>query len=67
MDWITKMNTALLYIEENLEEEIDISAIARIACVSTFHFYRLFYILTGITVTEYIRRRKLTKALFSSG
>lgn len=62
MEWITKMNMAITYIEDNLEDEINISSVAKVACVSTYHFYRLFDILSGISVGEYIRRRRLTKA-----
>ncbi|QUI24039.1 AraC family transcriptional regulator [Vallitalea pronyensis] len=64
MDWLTRMNHALEYIEENLTEEIDKQHIAKLACCSEFHFYRLFSFIAGISLGEYIRHRRLTKAAF---
>lgn len=38
------------------------SMIAKVAYSSTFHFQRMFYMLTGTTVAEYLRKRRLTLA-----
>lgn len=62
MDWPQLLSEALDYIEENLTGEIDISKAAGIAGYSLYHFQRLFLIVTGMTVGEYIRRRRLTLA-----
>ncbi len=62
MDTLNAYNNALSYIEEHLEDEIDIEAAAKIAYCSAYHFRRMFSYLSGISLTEYIRRRKLTKA-----
>lgn len=64
MDWIQKMNQALTYIEENLTEEIDFGVVAQKACCSSYNFQRMFSFITDITLAEYIRRRRLTKAAF---
>jgi AraC family transcriptional regulator len=60
MEWLECMNNALCYIEEHLTEETDIKAAARAAASSPFHFQRMFHMLTGLTVADYIRRRRLT-------
>jgi len=60
--WIEGIQKAIDYIEENLTEEMDIQDIAAKACVSAFHFQRIFYILCGFTVGEYIRNRRLSIA-----
>ncbi|MFB5675027.1 GyrI-like domain-containing protein [Paenibacillus terreus] len=62
MEWLTRMKDALDYIEEHMEEPISASDIAKAACSSTFHFQRMFHMLTGMTVAEYIRKRRLTLA-----
>ncbi|MDP4096319.1 AraC family transcriptional regulator [Paenibacillus sp. P96] len=62
MDWLTRMKDALDYIEDHMEEPVSISDIAKTACSSTFHFQRMFHMLTGMTVAEYIRKRRLTLA-----
>lgn len=62
MDWLTKMNSALDYIEENLTDEIDLNVVCRKACCSSYNFQRMFSFITDITLAEYIRRRRLTVA-----
>lgn len=62
MDWLQGMTKAIDYMEEHLLEPIVYDEISRAAGVSTFHFMRLFNILTGFTVGEYIRNRRLTLA-----
>lgn len=62
MDILTRMNRALDYIEANLLEEIDLAAVARLACTSSFNFQRMFAFMTDVTLAEYIRRRRLTLA-----
>jgi AraC family transcriptional regulator len=64
MDLLKNMNRALLYIEENLTHEIDFKEVARLAFCSDYHFKRMFSFLAGITLSEYIRRRRLTLAAF---
>ena len=64
MDSLKRMNKALDYIEENLASEIDLKEIARIALCSEYHFQRMFSFLAGVTLSEYIRRRRLTLAAF---
>ncbi len=62
MDLLTRMSLALAYVEENLTGEIDHAALARIACCSSYNFFRMFSFITDISLTEYIRRRRLTLA-----
>ena len=56
------IQTAIRYIEDNLTEELDIADIAARANISAFHFQRIFSVLCGFTVGEYIRSRRLTLA-----
>ncbi|MTI58601.1 MAG: AraC family transcriptional regulator [Firmicutes bacterium] len=64
MDSLRNMNKALKYIEENLLYDIDFKEIARLAVCSEYHFKRMFSFLAGVTLSEYIRRRRLTHAAF---
>jgi AraC family transcriptional regulator len=64
MDLLEKMNGALTYIEENLTNDIDFKEVARLAFCSEYHFKRMFSFLAGVTLSEYIRRRRLTLAAF---
>lgn len=64
MEWIDRLNEVINYIEEHLDSEISNEAIARIVLCPAGMFQRTFSLLTGITLSEYIRRRKLTQAAF---
>lgn len=64
MDSLASMNRALAYIEENLADEIDFGEVERLALCSEYHFRRTFSYLAGVTLSEYIRRRRLTLAAF---
>ncbi len=62
MDWITGIQRAIDYTEKNLTDEIDYEQAARAACSSPFHFQRMFSLLCGFTLGDYIRMRRLTLA-----
>ena len=62
MDWIIGMQKAIDYIEDHLTETIDYDDVAAQSYSSSYHFQRVFSILCGFTVGEYIRNRRLTLA-----
>ncbi len=62
MDWITGMQKAIDYIEANLTEKIDYEKVAAESFSSSYHFQRVFSILCGYTLGEYIRLRRLSLA-----
>jgi len=62
MDWITGIQNAIDYIEDNITEEIDYDKVAAQSFSSSYHFQRVFSILCGFTVGEYIRCRRLSLA-----
>ncbi|EJR39818.1 MULTISPECIES: AraC family transcriptional regulator [Bacillus cereus group] len=64
MDSLKNMNAAMQYIEDNLTHEIDFKEVAKIAFCSEYHFKRMFSFLAGISLSEYIRCRRLTLAVF---
>ncbi len=64
MEWFDKVNAALDYIELHLTEEIDNVQLAAIVCCSPYHFTRMFSFISGITLSEYVRRRRITQATF---
>ena len=49
-------------MEEHLLDEIKIEDIAYEANASPFHFQRIFLILTDLSISDYLRRRRLTIA-----
>ncbi|XGZ04367.1 effector binding domain-containing protein [Paenibacillus sp. RS8] len=62
LETIRLLQQAIDYVEHNLNSAIEIEDIATAAMTSKFHFQRMFHALTGFTVTEYVRNRRLTLA-----
>lgn len=62
MDMLKNLNAAVRYIDENLCEEIDIERAALTAGITADSFLRFFSYMTGMTLNEYIHRRRLTLA-----
>ncbi|MDR1464191.1 MAG: AraC family transcriptional regulator [Oscillospiraceae bacterium] len=61
-NWVAGLGRALNYIEAHITEELDYAEVARQAYSSSYHFQRVFSILCGCTLGEYIRARRLTLA-----
>lgn len=64
MDILKQITSAIDYTEQNLCGEIDFDKIAKIACVTQDSFMRFFSYMTGMSLKEYIRRRRMTLAAF---
>ncbi|MCH5320323.1 MAG: AraC family transcriptional regulator [Eubacterium sp.] len=62
MNWITGVETAIEYIENNLMNKLDYEEIAARAYCSSYHFQRMFSVFAGCTLGEYIRARRMTLA-----
>lgn len=59
---ITGIQNAIDYVENNLLTDLSIQDIAKTSLASAFQFQRAFHILSGFTIGEYIRNRRLTLA-----
>lgn len=64
MKWIKGINDVVAYIEANLTNPVEREVLARIAGCSVSQFSRLFSHVADMSVSEYIRRRRLAKAVF---
>ena len=62
MEWITGLQKAIEYIEAHLSDEIDYDTLASQSFSSSYHFQRIFSIICGFTIGEYIRNRRLSLA-----
>lgn len=61
MNYMTYMQRAVDYIEDNLKTDLDIAELARIAGYSEYHFPRVFKQTVGLTPADYIRKRRLSE------
>lgn len=62
MDWITRLQNSVDHIEKHLLDDLSIEEVAETAFVSSFHYQRIFSLLTGMSIGEYVRKRRLAKA-----
>jgi AraC family transcriptional regulator len=62
MNYYHRIQNSIEFIEQNLDENIDIVNVASKAYFSTFHFQRLFQAISGFSVQNYIRKRRMTEA-----
>lgn len=62
MDWLTSMRQAIEYMEVHLLEDIDAKDVANAVHMSSFYLQKGFKVMTGYTIREYIRCRRLYMA-----
>ena len=62
VDYEERLNRVLSYIYENLDENLSLDKLADVACVSRYHWHRVFRAMTGETLSDVVRRLRLNKA-----
>ena len=62
MDFLGRMNQVADYIEAHLTEDMVYSDLAGIVCCSVYQFGRIFSYVVGVSLSEYVRRRRLSQA-----
>ncbi len=61
--YVERVNSAIDYIVSHLDQPLRLREIARAARLSPFHFHRVFQMLVGATPADFVKRRRLEKAL----
>lgn len=61
-EYISRINRVIDYIEKNIDSDINLEILSRIACFSMFHFHRIFSALVGETLSSFIKRLRVEKA-----
>ncbi|WP_257658266.1 AraC family transcriptional regulator [Parapedobacter lycopersici] len=60
---LNELNQVIDYIEDHLtDDNLSLEIIAEHAGVSDYHFRKVFFYLSGLTLSEYIKYRKLSEA-----
>ncbi|WP_373894067.1 GyrI-like domain-containing protein [Virgibacillus sp. CBA3643] len=59
---LRELNLVIDYIEDHLTDELTLEEISNYAGVSDYHFRKIFFYLAGLTLSEYIKNRKLSEA-----
>jgi AraC family transcriptional regulator len=63
VDYVERVNLAIDYIVQHLDERLRLEDVAAVACFSPFHFHRIFRTLVGETLNQFVRRLRLERAL----
>ena len=59
---LNELNHVIDYIEDHLTDDLSLEIISEYAGVSDYHFRKIFFYLSGLTLSEYIKNRKLSEA-----
>lgn len=59
---LKELNQVMDYIDEHLTDDLSLEIISEYAGVSDYHFRKIFFYLSGMTLNEYIKNRKLSEA-----
>ena len=59
---VVRLSKAIVYIEKNLDKRLSLHEVAAEACFSPYHFHRLFSIVIGETLNNFIVRKRIERA-----
>lgn len=62
IDYKNRINRVFKYIDENLDSDLSLSVVSKVALFSPYHFHRVFKFITGETLNGYINRQKIEKS-----
>ncbi|MCG8408029.1 MAG: AraC family transcriptional regulator [Phycisphaerales bacterium] len=63
LDYIDRVNRAIDFILQNLDQSLKLEEVAKAACFSPFHFHRIFRSLVGESLNEFVKRIRLEHAI----
>jgi AraC family transcriptional regulator len=61
-EYTQRINRVIDYIRENLDRQVKLEELAKVACFSEFHFHRIFGAVSGETLNNFTNRLRLEKA-----
>ena len=64
-DWVdyeARLQRVIVHIHDHLEEDIDLDQLAEIACLSPYHWHRIYRAIQGETIAATIKRLRLLHA-----
>jgi AraC family transcriptional regulator len=61
-DYEERLNRVTAYIYEHLDEEIDVARLADVACLSAYHWHRVYHAMRGETIAATVKRLRLQRA-----
>jgi len=61
-EYVQRINRVIDYLRGNLDRQVKLEELAKVACFSEFHFHRIFGAVTGETLNSFTNRLRLEKA-----
>ncbi|HKM35184.1 MAG TPA: AraC family transcriptional regulator [Lachnospiraceae bacterium] len=59
MEWTETIKRTIDYLEQHMLEQINVAELGKVTAVSPFYLQKGFALMTGVTIGEYIRNRRL--------
>ncbi|TYQ16697.1 UNVERIFIED_CONTAM: AraC family transcriptional regulator [Acetivibrio alkalicellulosi] len=63
MSYYCRIQDAIDYIDDNLNQDITLDELAKVSCLSKYYFHRMFSAMVGESVMSYIRKRRLGRVV----
>ena len=64
MNYQDKINNIIDFIGDNIDSEIGVNDLCKIACLSKYHFHRIFTVYVGMSLHSYIRWLRLKRTAY---
>ncbi|HYW70546.1 MAG TPA: AraC family transcriptional regulator [Pyrinomonadaceae bacterium] len=61
-EYTQRINRVIDYLRLNLDRQVKLDELAKVACFSEFHFHRIFSAVSGETLNNFTNRLRLEKA-----
>ena len=61
-EYISRINRVIDYVEANIDQDLSLASLAKVANFSQFHFHRIFRAMVGETLNGFSQRIRLEKA-----
>jgi AraC family transcriptional regulator len=61
-DYASRLERVFRWLADHLDDAIDLARLADVACMSPYHFHRIYHSMRGETVTDTVRRLRLHRA-----
>lgn len=61
-EYTRRIDRVIDYVRANLDRQLKLKELAKVACFSEFHFHRIFGVVAGETLNQFTNRLRLEKA-----
>jgi AraC family transcriptional regulator len=62
LDYGERLDRVAAYVFEHLDDDLDLARLAEVACLSPYHWHRVYRAMRGETIAETVRRLRLHRA-----